>query len=367
MTNRPLKMTNKELYRYSRHILLPEIGQEGQEKLKKARVLVIGAGGLGSPCLQYLAAAGIGSLGVIDDDVVDDSNLQRQILFTTDDIGKNKAECVVQTLSSLNPFIQVEAHCFRLDISNAVELFRQYDVVVDGSDNFATRYLVNDASLLTNTPLVYGSIYKFEGQISVFNYKEGPSYRCLFPHPPEVGEVPGCGEVGVLGVLPGIIGSLQANEVLKILLSIGQVLKGKLLIYDMLSSDQNVVDFSRVQEEIDQVLEKGEEGFEETDYQEFCGLDTVPFISVKDFLIAKNQFFVIDIREKNELPRLDQYDVKVRPQSSWSDNVLTDKKTILVCQSGVRSRALVKQLLESGFNNVVNLQGGVNELMKMSD
>ncbi len=357
-------MTNEELYRYSRHLLLPEIGNEGQEKLKKARVLVIGAGGLGSPCLQYLAAAGVGFIGVIDDDVVDVSNLQRQILFSTDDIGEKKAESAVKRLLKINPLINCESYSYRLDTSNSIELFRQYDVVVDGSDNFATRYLVNDASVITNTPLVYGSIYKFEGQVSVFNYDDGPSYRCLFPQAPEPGEVPGCGEVGVLGVLPGVIGNLQANEALKIILGIGDVLKGKLLMYNLLSNNQLVIDLTKVQAEIDKIVEKGEEGFEEMDYEYFCGIDQVPSVSVFDFLIKPEDYNIIDIREESELPRLKEYDVKVSPLSTWSNDLLVKRRTVIICQSGVRSRLLVKELIESGFDQVANIEGGVNELMK---
>jgi len=357
-------MTNEELYRYSRHLLLPEIGHEGQEKLKKARVLVIGAGGLGSPCLQYLAAAGVGTIGIIDDDVVDASNLQRQVLFRIEDIGKSKAESAKRSLLNLNPLIECESYNYRLDTSNTIELFRQYDIVVDGSDNFTTRYMVNDASVITGTPLVYGSIYKFEGQVSVFNYENGPSYRCLFPQAPEPGEVPGCGEVGVLGVLPGIIGNLQANEVLKIILGIGEVLREKLLIYNLLFNNQLVIDLTKVQDEIDAIVEIGEDGFEDVDYQHFCGIDQVPSISVMDFLENRDDYIAIDIREKSELPRLEQYDVQECPQSLWVNNVLTKDKTVLICQSGVRSRALVKQLMEVGFDNLINLQGGVNELMK---
>lgn len=357
-------MTNEELYRYSRHLLLPEIGHEGQEKLKKSRVLVIGAGGLGCPCLQYLAAAGVGYIGVIDDDVVDVSNLQRQILFDVDDVGKSKALCAVEMLSKNNPFITFDAYDYRLDTSNAIELFRQYDIVVDGSDNFATRYLVNDASVLTETPLVYGSIYKFEGQVSVFNYKEGPSYRCLFPQAPEPGDVPGCGEIGVLGVLPGVVGNFQANEVLKIILEIGSVLQGKLLIYNLLFNNQLVIDLDKVQDEIDAVLELGEDEFEEFDYQMFCGVDEVPSISVSELLVNEKGYRLIDIREKNELPRLKKLEVEELPISNWSNDLLTFEKTVVFCQGGTRSRALVKQLIEAGFANVFNLQGGVNELMK---
>ena len=204
--------------RYNRHIILSEIGQAGQDKLSNAKVLVIGAGGLGCPVLQYLAAAGIGTIGIVDFDIVDISNLQRQVLFGTSSLGKNKAEAAKQRLEDLNNEISIIAYPEKLTHKNAIDLFNQYDIIVDGTDNFETRYLVNDACIITNKPLVFGAIYKFEGQVSVFNYQNGPSYRCLFPSPPKEGTVPNCSEIGVLGVLPGIIGSMQANEVLKIII-----------------------------------------------------------------------------------------------------------------------------------------------------
>ena len=221
--------------RYNRHIILSEIGQIGQDKLTNAKVLVVGAGGLGCPILQYLAAAGIGTLGVIDFDVVDESNLQRQILFGTSSLKQNKAIAAKKRLEDLNDTITINAYPYQLDYQNALDLLIQYDIVVDGSDNFETRYLVNDACIITNKPLVFGAIYKFEGQLAVFNYENGPSYRCLFPNPPKKDSVPNCSEIGVLGVLPGIIGTMQANEVLKIILSIGNTLSGKLFCFNALT------------------------------------------------------------------------------------------------------------------------------------
>lgn len=220
--------------RYNRHIILSEIGQQGQDKISNAKVLVVGAGGLGCPILQYLTAAGIGTIGIIDFDVVDISNLQRQVLFGSSSLGQNKAEAAKQRLKDLNNTISIISYPKKLTYKNAITLFNQYDIIVDGTDNFETRYLVNDACIITNKPLVFGAIYKFEGQISVFNYKNGPSYRCLFPNPPN-GTVPNCSEIGVLGVLPAIIGSMQANEILKIILGIGNVLSGKLLCYNALT------------------------------------------------------------------------------------------------------------------------------------
>ena len=227
--------------RYNRHIILSEIGQIGQDKLSNAKVLVVGAGGLGCPVLQYLAAAGIGTLGIIDFDVVEASNLQRQVLFGNSSLGQNKAEAAKIRLEDLNDTITINAYPFPLDHQNALDLFNQYDIIVDGSDNFETRYLVNDACILTNKPLVFGAIYKFEGQVSVFNYENGPSYRCLFPNPPKKDSVPNCSEIGVLGVLPGIIGSMQANEVLKIILGIGNVLSGKLLCFNALTNQTSIL------------------------------------------------------------------------------------------------------------------------------
>ena len=227
--------------RYSRHIALNEIGVRGQEKISKAKVLVVGAGGLGCPVLQYLAAAGIGTLGIVDFDVVEESNLQRQILYGTSTTGENKALAAKKKLEDLNPTISIDAIPEKLAYSNVVSLFNQYDIIVDGSDNFETRYLINDAALITNRPVVFGAIFKFEGQLSVFNYNNGPTYRCLFPVPPTKENIPNCSEVGVLGVLPGIVGSMQANEVLKIVLGIGEVLSGKLCCYNSKTNDFQIL------------------------------------------------------------------------------------------------------------------------------
>ncbi|MEI6509301.1 MAG: HesA/MoeB/ThiF family protein, partial [Bacteroidota bacterium] len=234
-----------ELKRYNRHIILPEIGLEGQQKLKLAKVLVIGAGGLGCPLLQYLAAAGVGTIGVVDSDTVDESNLHRQILYSSNEVGKNKADIAAKKLSELNPFIKITPIVSYLNSENALQLFSDFDIIIDGSDNFATRYLVNDACVILNKPFVSGSIYKFQGQISVFNYHEGPTYRCLYPEP---GDIPNCAEVGVLGVLPGIVGCLMANETIKMIIGNGEVLSGKLLVFDSLTMQFNTFGFSTVAE-----------------------------------------------------------------------------------------------------------------------
>ena len=244
--------------RYSRHIILSEIGQEGQNKLSKAKVLVIGAGGLGCPVLQYLTAAGIGCIGIVDFDIVEISNLQRQVLFGTSSLGENKAEAAKKRLEDLNDTISITAYSEKLTHKNAIDLFNQYDIIVDGTDNFATRYLVNDAAIITNKPLVFGAIYKFEGQVSVFNYNNGPSYRCLFPSPPKKDAIPNCSEIGVLGVLPGIIGNMQANEVLKIILGLGKVLSGELLCYNALNNQIVTLKIKRSASTIETILSKKE-------------------------------------------------------------------------------------------------------------
>jgi adenylyltransferase/sulfurtransferase len=231
-------LTNEEKKQYDRHLILDEIGVEGQLKLKQAKVLIVGAGGLGCPVLQYLTAAGVGTLGIIDDDVVTQSNLQRQILYTLDDVGLSKAETAAKRLSRLNPFIVFNVHNEKLTRENAVSLFQGYDIIVDGSDNFATRYLTNDAAVIAKKPLVYGAVFKFEGQVSVFNYFGSGTYRCLYPSPPKPEEAPNCSQIGVLGVLPGIIGSLQANETIKIICGIGVVLSNKLLVFNVLTMHQ---------------------------------------------------------------------------------------------------------------------------------
>jgi molybdopterin/thiamine biosynthesis adenylyltransferase len=236
-------MSPEELIRYKRHILLPEIGLPGQEKLKQAKVLVVGAGGLGCPVLLYLTAAGVGTIGIMDDDRVDESNLQRQILYHPEDVGRFKAEVARARLANQNPHIKMNSHVSRLNSQNALSVFAFYDIIIDGSDNFPTRYLVNDACVILGKPLVFGSIFKFHGQVSVFNYKNGPTYRCLYPQPPATDEVPNCSEIGVLGVLPGIIGTLMTNEVLKMITETGEILSGKLVMIDTLTLDFNSFSF----------------------------------------------------------------------------------------------------------------------------
>lgn len=360
-------LDSTENKRYNRHLILEEIGVEGQLKLKTAKVLVIGAGGLGCPVLQYLTAAGVGKIGIVDFDAVDLSNLQRQILFTTEDIGKNKAETAARRLKQLNPLVAFEVYPMRLSAANALDLFEGYDLIVDGSDNFATRYLVNDAAVIAAKPLVYGSIYKFQGQVGVFNYENGPSYRCLFPVPPAAGTIKNCNEIGVLGVLPGIIGAQQANEALKIILQLGEPLSGKLLIYDALKGSSMTVNVARVESEIEKVLDR-KNLFSAFDYDLFCGISAE--INPHEITTDEFQFFlnredirIIDLREVWEEPALKADNVERITMNElptkW-DRFKTDKKVILVCQTGMRSKNVRMLLSESyGLKDIYELKGGM--------
>lgn len=362
------KLTNSEKHRYSRHLSLDKVGLSGQEKLKAAKVLVIGAGGLGCPVLQYLTAAGVGTIGIIDFDSVDETNLQRQILFTTADIGINKAVAAEQRLKQLNPFVEFNVHSEKLTNHNALELFSNYDIIVDGTDNFSTRYLVNDASIISNKPLVYGAIYKFEGQVTVFNYKAGPSYRCLFPEPPKAGSVPNCSDVGVIGVLPGIIGSQQANEVLKIILEIGQPLSGKLLTYNSLNSSFFTVNVNRSESQIEKVLDKNF-NFEQIDYDFFCGIkqdkniQEITIDELKEWYQNTTDFQLVDVREEWERPRIKKENVIIAPLDELDEfvtKISKDKKVVIICQHGIRSLSAIETLKrEYNFNNLINLQGGI--------
>ncbi len=363
-----MKLTDQEKNRYSRHILLEKVGLEGQEKLKAAKVLVIGAGGLGCPVLQYLTAAGVGTIGIIDFDRVDATNLQRQILYTVSDIGENKAITAKNRLTQLNPHINFDVYPEKLTTKNALVLFAKYDMVVDGTDNFSTRYLVNDACVITNKPLVYGAIYKFEGQISVFNYKGGPTYRCLFPEPPKAGSVPNCSDVGVIGVLPGLIGTQQANEVIKIILEIGEPLSGKLLTYDSLNNSFLTLNVNRSEEEVQKVLSNSAD-FESMDYDFFCGIVTdsdLKEISVEDLksmLESSEDFQIVDVRQEYEQPRIESDKVLVAPLNdleSYVDQISTSKKVIVICQHGIRSVAAIEHLENNyDFENLINLENGI--------
>lgn len=349
--------------RYNRHIILSDVGQQGQDKLSKAKVLVIGAGGLGCPVLQYLAAAGIGKLGIIDFDIVEESNLQRQVLFGTSSLGMNKAIAAKKRLVDLNPTIIIDAISEKLTRENALQLFKQYDIFVDGSDNFATRYLVNDASILSNKPFVYGAIYKFEGQVSVFNYKNGPSYRCLFPNHPKEGSVANCSEVGVLGVLPGIIGTMMANEVIKIILGFEHVLSGKLLCYNSKTADISTLKVNRNQSEFDKVLNN--EKLTDIYENESCEV-LVKDISEKELATINNIQF-IDVREPHEQPKLEMNNCIEIPLGELESNLQfldSDKTKVVFCQSGIRSKKAVELLMKQGFNDSFNFYGGISPLIE---
>ncbi len=288
-----MALSKEERIQYNRHLILENVGLKGQCKLQESSVLVVGAGGLGCPVLQYLTAAGVGRIGIIDGDTVDQSNLQRQVLYTKSDVGKLKVNVAVDRLSEQNQFTNFEKHSFYLTKDNAIDLFKRYDIIVDGSDNFPTRYLVSDASFLAQKPLVYGSIYKFEGQVSVFNFKEGPTYRCLFPEPPNPEAIKNCSEIGVLGILPGIIGNFQANEAIKIILDIGEVNSGKLLIYNILNSSQTILNFEKNSAIDIQSLEDN--------YDYFCGIvPNLKSLLLNDIQDKLSEYFLIDVREEWE-------------------------------------------------------------------
>ena len=349
--------------RYSRHIILSDVGQQGQDKLSNAKVLVIGAGGLGCPVLQYLAAAGIGTLGIIDFDVVEESNLQRQVLFGTSSIGDNKAIAAKKRLEDLNLTIKIEAISKRFTTENALQLFNEYDIVVDGSDNFATRYLVNDAAILTSKPFVYGAIYKFEGQVSVFNYNNGPSYRCLFPNPPKEGSVANCSEVGVLGVLPGIIGTMMTNEVIKIILGFDHVLSGKLLCYNSRTANISTLKVNINQSEIDKILKHKK--LIDTYENDSCNF-SVNEISEHELSEINNIQFV-DVREPHEQPKLEITSCIEIPLGKLESNLNlldTDKTQVVFCQSGRRSKEAAKILLGHKFKKTYSFKEGILPLIE---
>ncbi len=353
-----------ELARYARHFALPDFGIEGQKKLKNSRVLVVGAGGLGCPVLLYLAAAGVGCIGIIDGDVVDDSNLQRQVLYTVADIGKSKAIAAKERLLSLNPHIQIEVYFEHLTSVNALDIISKYDVVADGTDNFPTRYLVNDACVLAQKVNVYASIFRFEGQISVFNLtntegERGINYRDIFPTPPPAGLIPDCAEGGVLGVLPGIIGAMQANEVIKVLTQIGEPLAGRLFLFDAQTFTAKSLKIKKNPhyQPIEQLI----------DYALFCGVKTetvIPEISVVDFKEMQSQnidYQLIDVREPYEYAVSNLgailYPLSILPEKTA---FLSSKIPIIVhCQSGSRSAKAVIELQKLGFSNALSLKGGI--------
>ena len=348
--------------RYDRHIMLKEVGHEGQLELSNAKVLIVGAGGLGCPILQYLTAAGVGTIGIIDFDVVEISNLQRQILFKTSDIGINKALAAKKQLQDLNPTITIEAYPERLTSKNALQLCAAYDVVVDGTDNFVTRYLINDAVVKTGKPLVYGAIFKFEGQLSVFNYQNGPSYRCLFPKPPKKGIIPNCNEVGVLGVLTGIIGTMMANEVIKIILKFSDVLSGVLLCYDSRTTNISKLIIDRNQSEINHII--NQTALQEIQVNTQCEPLLGEITELNNLIL--NQIEFIDVREKHETPKIMSLKYKQVPLGQIKEHldiIDSNKKIVVFCQSGIRSKKAVELLRDSGITNAVSFKGGVMNMI----
>ena len=367
------ELTTDDLSRYSRHLILPEVGMEGQRKLKAARVLCVGTGGLGSPLAFYLAAAGIGTLGLVDFDVVDASNLQRQIIHSTRDIGRKKLDSAAEKLVALNPALNVVKHETMLSSANAMEILKDYDVVADGTDNFPTRYLVNDACVLLNKPNAYGSIFRFEGQASVFATKEGPCYRCLYPEPPPPGLVPSCAEGGVLGILPGLVGVIQATEVIKLILGKGSPLIGRLLLVDALGMRFRELKLRKNPE--CPVCGDNPTVKELIDYQHFCGIvpeskeekamkNGIPQLSVKELkqrIDGGEDVFILDVREPYEY-QIAQIGGKLIPQNDVPQRlseIPRDREIIVQCRSGARSQKIAEFLKQSGYSQVANLAGGI--------
>lgn len=347
------------MHRYNRHIILSDVGLEGQNQISNAKVLIVGAGGLGCPVLQYLAAAGIGTLGIIDFDSVEISNLQRQILFGISSIGQNKALAAKARLEDLNPTIHITAYPEALTQNNALLLFKDYDIIIDGSDNVATRYLINDAALLTKKPIIYGAIYKFEGQVAVFNYKDSANYRCLFPNPPD-NMISNCSDVGVLGVLPGIIGTFQANETLKIILNLGDTLNGKLLSYNAKNNQTYTVSIPKSDYSITEaafhanryLVPNCDKPIKQIDFEAAVQLNSVQFI---------------DVRETQETPKLDlEHCINIPLHQLFESHDEIDKTAnkVFICQSGNRSQRAIAFLEKLEYKNCYNLAGGMQSVIK---
>jgi len=362
------QLTVEEVRRYSRHLIIPDVGMDGQKRLKNAKVLAVGAGGLGSPALLYLAAAGVGTLGIVEFDVVDESNLQRQVIHGTSDVGKSKAQSAKETIAEINPLVDVVLHELRLDSDNVLDIFGQYDLIVDGTDNFATRYLVNDACVLLDKPYVWGSIFRFDGQVSVFWDSKGPNYRDLYPVPPPPGMVPSCAEGGVLGVLCATIGSIQATEAIKLITGIGETLLGRLTVYDALEMTFRTVSIRKdpAAEPITELI----------DYDDFCGVvsdaasqaalgSTITVEELKDMIDSGKDFELIDVREPNEYEIVSIPGAKLIPKDEiLSGRALSqlpqNKPIILHCKTGARSAEVLAAVQAAGFGDAVHVQGGVS-------
>ncbi len=365
-----LTLSNDEILRYSRHLIMPEVGMSGQLKLKAARVLCIGAGGLGSPLALYLAAAGVGTLGLVDFDVVDYTNLQRQVLHTTNDVGRPKLQSASEKLTAINPYVTLRRFETRLSSDNALEIFRDFDIIADGTDNFATRYLVNDACVLSGKPNVYASIFRFEGQATVFATKDGPCYRCLYPEPPPPGLVPSCAEGGVLGVLPGLLGIIQATEVIKLILGSGDSLVGRLLLVDALAMRFREL---RLRKDSDCPICGTHPTVRELiDYNAFCGIrgeesvvsTNVPEVQpeeLKHKLDAGEDVFILDVREPHEyqICNLGGYPIPLGDLPKRVNELDSSREIVAHCRSGVRSAKAVDFLRKAGFGKASNLAGGI--------
>jgi molybdopterin/thiamine biosynthesis adenylyltransferase/rhodanese-related sulfurtransferase len=373
------QLTHEEILRYSRHLILPDVGVEGQRKLKAARVLLIGAGGLGSPLALYLSAAGVGTIGIVDFDVVDVTNLQRQVLHGTSDVGTPKLVSARKRIAEVNPHVQVNTYEVPFTSDNALEIIQDYDIVIDGTDNFPTRYLVNDACVLLGKPNVYGSIYRFEGQASVFATQDGPCYRCLYPEPPPPGLVPSCAEGGVLGVLPGLVGTIQATEGIKLILGIGESLSGRLLLIDALGANFRTV---KLRKDPNCPACGTRTLTKLIDYEQFCGSPhvggdpkvsfKVPEISPADAAakLKKDEIVIVDVREPHELQIAKYPKVTAIPLGELADHIATlprDRDLVLACRTGVRSAKAVQQLQAAGFTRVWNLAGGIHRWIEEVD
>ena len=371
LAEKVVSLSNEEILRYSRHLIMPEVGMEGQLKLKQARVLCIGAGGLGSPLALYLGAAGVGTLGIVDFDVVDFTNLQRQVIHGTSDVGRKKLDSAADTLREINPNIEIRKFETRLTSANALELFREFDIITDGTDNFPTRYLVNDACVLTGKPNVYGSIFRFEGQASVFATKEGPCYRCLYPEPPPPGLVPSCAEGGVLGILPGLVGVIQATETIKLILGSGEPLIGRLLLVDALSMRFRELKLRKnpdcpacgTHPAVTELI----------DYNQFCGIrgeeaggpTSMTDISVEELkkrLDRGDDIFVLDVREPHEyqICNLGGYLIPLNDLPKRVSELDSSREIVVHCKMGGRSAKATDFLRQSGFTKVHNLTSGIN-------
>ncbi len=372
-----VKLSKEEVLRYSRHLIMPEVGVAGQKKLKAAKILLIGTGGLGSPTSLYLAAAGVGTLGIVDYDVVDFTNLQRQVIHGTKDVGKPKLQSAAETLADVNPFVKLVQYEVPFTSENALEIAKDYDMIIDGTDNFPTRYLVNDTAVMLGIPNIYGSIFRFEGQVSVFGMEEGPCYRCMFPEPPPPGLVPSCAEGGVLGILPGTIGTLQATEAIKIIMGIGKPLIGRMLLYDALEMTWDTIKIRK--NPACPVCSEHPTITELMDYEQFCGVPAhdrseygkgseqrpVPGITVKEYkerLDAGENMFLLDVRDPHEaeISAMGGVLIPKNVVRQRLNEIPRDVPVVVHCRTGVRSADVVRWLENEGYTNAVNLLGGIN-------